>query len=51
MLSGAKHLQFRLENTQMQILRSALDDRQGGLFPLPARLLSLPGYFSTRRFQ
>ena len=32
MLSGAKHLQFRLENKQMQILRSAQDDRQGDFF-------------------
>ena len=26
MLSGAKHLQYLLENKQMQILRSAQDD-------------------------
>ncbi len=29
MLSGAKHLQYFLENKQMQILRSAQDDSQG----------------------
>ena len=32
MLSGAKHLQFLLENRQMQILRFAQDDRRGDFF-------------------
>ena len=36
MLSEAKHLQYLLENTQMQILRFAQDENPGGLFPRPA---------------
>jgi len=32
MLSAAKHLQYLLENKQMQILRSAQDDSQGDFF-------------------
>ena len=32
MLSAAKHLQYLLENKQMQILRFAQDDKSGG-FP------------------
>ena len=32
MLSAAKHLQYLLENKQMQILRFARDDRQGDFF-------------------
>jgi hypothetical protein len=32
MLSAAKHLQYLVENKPMQILRSAQDDKAGGLF-------------------
>jgi hypothetical protein len=32
MLSVAKHLLFRIENKQKQILRSAQDDTVGGSF-------------------
>ena len=32
MLSGAKHLQYLVQNNQMQILRFAQDDRPG-VFP------------------
>jgi len=32
MLSGAKHLQYLLENKQMQILRFAQDDRHRHFF-------------------
>jgi hypothetical protein len=32
MLSGAKHLQYLLENKQLQILRSAQDDSAPGFF-------------------
>jgi len=35
MLSEAEHLQYLLENTQMQILRFAQDDNPEGLFPQP----------------
>ncbi len=32
MLSGAKHLQYLVENKQMQILRCAQDDSPGTFF-------------------
>jgi len=32
MLSAAKHLQYSIESTQMQILRFAQDDTAAGLF-------------------
>ena len=37
MLSEAKHLQYLLENTQMQILRFAQDDNPERLFPQPVK--------------
>ena len=37
MLSEAEHLQYLLENTQMQILRFAQDDNPEGLFPQPVK--------------
>jgi hypothetical protein len=36
MLSAAKHLQYLVENEQMQILRFAQDDSPAGFFPQPS---------------